>query len=306
MAPALKGSRTTLALRSAVTASFGLALAPATALAGGLTPESPASPNASDSQLAYVVMVVLTLVIALALIGGLLAAVRSGRSKSEEAETADDAPRTRGTNAVQRRVGIAFAALAVVIFVFGIAVTESSRKVEATGNDGLTTAQKDLDFPGGDTKPLEIKVSGQQWLWRYEYPDGTFSYYDMVVPVDTEVVLDIESTDVLHRWWVPALGGMFDAVPGQSNQTWFKADETGTYDGQSTAFSGPAYAQMRARVSVVEPAEYEAWLAEQAKNIQTAQEAVKARVESGDTVAVQLEQDAKQAAADKAALGGDG
>jgi cytochrome c oxidase subunit II len=197
--------------------------------------------------------------------------------------------RTRGTNAAQRRVGVALGALALVIFIFGVIVTESARQVEPTGTDGLTTAQKDLDLPSGDTQPLEITVSGQQWLWRFEYPDGTFSYHDLVVPVDTEVLLDLESTDVLHRWWVPELGGMFDAVPGQSNQAWFKADETGTYEGQSTAFSGPAYAQMRARVTVLEPADYESWLEQQSADIKEAQDVVRDRVESGDTLAVQLE-----------------
>ncbi len=107
-------------------------------------------------------------------------------------------------------------------------------------------------MPGGDNKPLEINVSGQQWLWRYEYPDGTFSYYELVVPVDTEVVLDIKSTDVLHRWWVPALGPWSTPCRARTTSTWFKADEAGTYEGRSTEFSGPGYAPMRARVTVVD------------------------------------------------------
>jgi cytochrome c oxidase subunit 2 len=246
-------------------------------------------------------MVTLTTLIALAAIVGLIAAAR-GRGRRTETEAGEGSVRrTRGTNAVQRRIGAALGVLALAIFIFGIVVTESAREVEPTGSKGLTTAQKDLDLPSGDSAPLEITVSGQQWLWRYEYPDGTFSYYDLVVPVDTAVVLDVESTDVLHRWWIPALGGMFDAVPGQSNRAWFKADETGVYDGQSTAYSGPAYAQMRARVTVVEPAEYEAWLAEQAADIKEAQEMINDRVEAGDTLGVELE--AEAAAADPAAAG---
>ena len=278
---------------------------PSGALAA-LTPESPASPNAEDSQLAYIVMVALTTIIGLAAIIGLIAAAR-GRGRRTEVEAGEVAVRrTRGTNAVQRRIGIAIGALALVVFIFGIVVTESSRQVDPTGADGLTTAQKDLDLPS-DSQPLEINVSGQQWMWRYEYPDGTFSYYDLVVPVDTEVILDVESTDVLHRWWVPALGGMFDAVPGQSNQAWFKADETGVYNGQSTAFSGPAYAQMRAQVTVLEPTEYEAWLEQQATDIKDAQAAIQDRVTAGDTLAVQLEGNptgAEGAAADAAEADG--
>ena len=255
-------------------------MSPASALAGGLTPESPASPNADDTQLAYIVMVVLGTVIALAMIAGLIGAVRGRASSKQAAENLEQA-RTRGTTAIQRRVGGALGILALVVFIFGIVLTEDARKVEATGSSGLTTAQKDLDLPDEGT-PLEIEVSGQQWLWRFEYPDGTFSYEKLVVPVDTEVVLDIVSTDILHRWWVPALGPQVDAVPGQTNHTWFKADEEGTYDGRSTQFSGPSYAQMRAQVEVVSPTEYEGWLAEQAAAIKDAQETVRQAVLDGN------------------------
>ena len=105
-----------------------------------------------------------------------------------------------------------------------------------------------------------IEATGQQWIWRYEYPDGTFSYYELVVPVDTAIVVKLGSTDVVHRWWVPGLGGKFDAVPDQSNQTWFKADEEGSYDGASYQFSGASYAAMRTRVQALSVPEYEAWL----------------------------------------------
>ncbi len=250
-------------------------------MAGGLTPASPVSPGAEDTQTAYIVMVVISLLLAIALVGGLLSAVR-GRGAAPEPR------RTRGTSSLQTRVAAGLSVLALIVFVFGIVMTESSSEVEGTGPDGLLTAQTDLQIPA-DAKPLNIRVSGQQWLWRYEYPDGTFSYYEMVVPVDTAVVLDIESIDVLHTWWVPALGGMADAVPGSSNKAWFKADETGSFEGTSTTFSGPGYPVMRARVTVVEPDEYQAWLGTQAEGIQEAQAAVKAAVEDGTAPGVELE-----------------
>ncbi|MBK5116420.1 MAG: hypothetical protein JJE23_05810 [Thermoleophilia bacterium] len=258
---------------------------PAAALGDGLTPASPASPGTEDTQLAYIVMVALGTLIAVGVVIALIAAAR-GRGGAETDREA--APRTRGTSGVQRRAGIGLGLLATVVFVFGIVVTESAREVEPTGADGLTTAQLDIAAPAGDTQPLEIKVSGQQWLWRYEYPDGTFSYYEMVVPVDTAVVLDLESTDVLHRWWVPALTGMFEVAPGSGNQAWFKADEVGTYEGQSTQFSGSSYAAMRAAVRVVEPAEYEAWLTEESQGIQEAQDAVQRAVDDGTAPGVSL------------------
>ena len=93
-----------------------------------------------------------------------------------------------------------------------------------------------------------------------------FSYGELVVPVDTAVVLRITSTDVMHRWFIPALGGQVDAVPGKTAETWFRADREGVYRGQSTFFAGSAYAVMRAWVRVVSPAAYEEYVrAEEAR-----------------------------------------
>jgi heme/copper-type cytochrome/quinol oxidase subunit 2 len=171
----------------------------------------------------------------------------------------------------------AFAVLALVAFVLGVIKTDNAKQVEASGPDGLQaasliTAQRGLSIPAGTkTAPLQITACGQQWIWRYEYPDGTYSYYELVVPVDTAVVLKLCSTDVVHRWYVPGLSGKFDATPGESNQTWFKADETGDFDGASYAFSGASYAVMRTRVHVVDVPTYQAWLEQQAAGIQEAQ-----------------------------------
>jgi heme/copper-type cytochrome/quinol oxidase subunit 2 len=171
----------------------------------------------------------------------------------------------------------AFAVLALVAFVLGVIKTDDAKQVEASGPDGLQaasliTAQRGLSIPSGTkTAPLQIRACGQQWIWRYEYPDGTYSYYELVVPVDTAVVLKLCSTDVVHRWYVPGLSGKFDATPGESNQTWFKADETGDFDGASYAFSGASYAVMRTRVHVVDVPTYQAWLEQQAAGIQEAQ-----------------------------------
>jgi cytochrome c oxidase subunit 2 len=171
-----------------------------------------------------------------------------------------------------------FAAIVVFTFVTGVLLTHDTKKVEASGPDGLQAtsslvAQRSLDLP--DTRqsaaPLEIQACGQQWIWRYQYPDATYSYYELVVPVDTTVILHLCSTDVVHRWWVPGLSPKMDATPGESNLTWFKADETGDYDGASYAFSGASYAVMRTRVHVVDVPIYQAWLEQQAAGIQEAQ-----------------------------------
>ena len=94
--------------------------------------------------------------------------------------------------------------------------------MEASGPEGLQAASSILAQRRSAFPPLaihgaaQIKACGQQWIWRYEYPDGTYSYYELVVPVDTAVILNLCSTDVVHRWWVPGLSGKFDATPGET------------------------------------------------------------------------------------------
>ena len=238
-----------------------------------LSPPSAHSPNADDLNTLYWVMLVIGILLLLAINGALLAVAMRFRS-----ERGREPRRLKLRRPAQLATGGAFALLALVTFVLGVVVTHNAKQVEATGPDGLQSsatfvAQRGLSLPAVSAKsaPLEIKACGQQWIWRYEYPDGTYSYYELVVPVDTAVVLHLCSTDVVHRWWVPGLSGKFDATPGESNNAWFKADQEGIYDGASYAFSGASYAVMRTRVRVVPVQEYMTWLQQQAAGIQDAQ-----------------------------------
>ncbi|WP_199671353.1 cytochrome c oxidase subunit II [Salinisphaera sp. Q1T1-3] len=138
---------------------------------------------------------------------------------------------------------------------------------------------------------VTIDVTGHQWLWEYRYPntgvhfysrlaadsrraelgvDGTrpadVSHYlrdvdhPLVVPVNAKVVLNITSSDVIHSWWVPALGGKTDAIPGRTNHKWFTADAIGTYRGQCAELCGRGHAFMPIVVKVVSKADYIAWI----------------------------------------------
>jgi heme/copper-type cytochrome/quinol oxidase subunit 2 len=232
----------------------------------------------------YWVMLVLGLVLLVAINLAVIAMVmrfRSARGR-EPRRLVVRRPAQFGTAAV-------FALIALAAFVIGVVETHDAKKVEASGPNGLQatsnlTAQRSLDLPAtsASSAPLQIQACGQQWIWRYQYPDGTYSYSELVVPVDTSVILHLCSTDVVHRWWVPGLAPKMDVTPGESNSTWFKADETGTFDGASYAFSGASYAVMRTQVRVVDVPTYQAWLQQQAAGIQEAQDFVqKALGESG-------------------------
>jgi cytochrome c oxidase subunit II len=127
--------------------------------------------------------------------------------------------------------------------------------------------------PGGEK--LQVRVNGQQYLWRYDYDapgnKQLFSYHDLYVPVGTTVVLKITSSDVVHSWWIPDLGPKTDATPGHTNDTWFRVDKAGEYYGECAELCGDNHADMRARVIALPPDEFTAWQERQAADIQKSQ-----------------------------------
>jgi cytochrome c oxidase subunit II len=174
---------------------------------------------------------------------------------------------------VQFRVGAVLTVFAALVFAISIVYTDKAETTPATGTDGLAAAE---------TQPLRIEATGQQWLWRYDYPNGTFSYYKLVVPVDTAVELQLQSTDVVHTWNVPDLAGKRDAVPGKVHQVVFRAEEEGSFGGESATLSGQSYAAMRTEVEVVSPKAYEDFVESQGTEIQEAQERVAGLIEKGE------------------------
>jgi len=230
---------------------------------------SPSSPGTDQIDTLLWIGFAAAAILVVAVVVGLLYALRRYR-----AERGAEPRQLTGGRRIQLRVGAALGALAAVILVLSIIYTDKARELPATGAAGLQVSH---------SEPLKIETTGQQWLWRYEYPNEAFSYYKLVVPVDTAVELDLVSTDVVHTWDVPDLAGKRDAVPGKTNHVIFRADEEGTYSGQAATLSGQAYAAMRTEVEVVSPEEYEAFIADQKRDIQTAQDRVVGLIENGET-----------------------
>jgi len=103
--------------------------------------------------------------------------------------------------------------------------------------------------------------------------NSVFSYTTLYVPTDTTVTLDIDAQDVAHSWWIPKLGGKFDAVPGYTNNTWFKIPGrlAGTrFRGQCAELCGRNHANMIAFVVAMKPNQFEAWLDRQRNAIKRA------------------------------------
>lgn len=202
-------------------------------------------------------------------VGALLYVVRRYRS-----ERGAEPRQLLSGRRLQFRVAGVLTVFAALLFILGIVFTDNAREKPNTGEAGLASLKGE---------PLKIEATGQQWLWRYDYPNGAFSYYKLVVPVDTAVELELVSTDVVHTWNVEELARKADAVPGKTNKVLFSADEEGSYLGDSATLSGQAYAAMRTEVEVVSPDEYEEFVETQKEEIQAAQEKVVSQIENGET-----------------------
>jgi heme/copper-type cytochrome/quinol oxidase subunit 2 len=174
---------------------------------------------------------------------------------------------------LQFRAGAVLTIFAALLFVLGVVFTDKAREAPSTGEAGLAAAK---------TEPLKIKASGQQWVWRYDYPNGSFSYYKLVVPADTAIALELVSTDVVHTWNVNDLAPKADAVPGKTHTIVFSSEDEGVYKGDASTLSGQSYAPMRTAVEVVSPQEYEEFVKTQKSEIEAAQERVVGLIENGE------------------------
>ena len=229
---------------------------------------APHSPGTDQIDTLLWIGFVAATIVVIAINAALIYAVRRNR------ERRGVEPRPVGdTRRVQFRVGGALTVFAAAIFVLSLVFTGKARETPAAEAAGLAAAK---------TGPLTIQATGQQWLWRYDYPNGAFSYYKLVVPARTPIKLDLLSTDVVHTWDVPDLSGKRDAVPCKTNEVIFRADEEGTYQGQSASLSGQAYAAMRTEVEAVSPQAYEDFLEQQKADIETAQDRVVGLIEDGE------------------------
>ena len=151
------------------------------------------------------------------------------------------------------------------------------------GSFSLPILFNQLEIPESE---VTIKATGNQWYWNYEYPEHKFNFdafmlereelaeygykadeyllatdYPVVVPVNTNIRMQIAGADVIHAWKIPAFGVHMDAVPGRLNETWFNADKEGIFFGQCSELCGKNHAYMPIVVKVVSKELYKKWLA---------------------------------------------
>jgi len=280
--------RLLLALVPALAAA--LFAAPA-AHAGLLFPEAGGSPNADSIKTLYIMVFVLALFIFAGVEGALLYSLFKYRARKGRT-----AAQIHGNTKLEIgwTVGAAVILIFITFFTFlklGAIKDPKPSVVDANGQpvamtDGnIQLASTDIKIPPGEK--MTIAVNGQQYVWRYGYPgkDNLLVYTDMVVPVGMTVLLDITADDVVHSWWIPKLGGKFDAVPGYTNKTWFQIPPSALKDGQKqVVFNGQCaelcgrnHANMYGRVIGMRMADYKKWYAEKVQAVKDARTKVAAQ-----------------------------
>lgn len=244
-------------------------------MALSLNPDA-GSPGISDANTLHWILFIFLVVVVVVVNLAILRAVR---------------PRTRavspksGRRISQTKLVSGLAVVALALFVVATVFSDKSREIPVSTETvaGQTEGQ-----------PLVIKASGQQWLWRFNYPNTAFSYRRLIVPAGVTVRLDLTSTDVVHGWNVPELTGKVQAIPGETNPVYFRADEPAVYHSRSSVLSGQGYDTMEIEVEVLPPDEYEAAIKKLKTDIQDAQDKVEAEFQaSKEKAAVADKQDEK-------------
>lgn len=128
----------------------------------------------------------------------------------------------------------------------------------------VPSVQKIFEYTDCSADSMDISVVGHQWWFEYQYEDHAITTANVLaIPTGTEICLRMTSEDVIHNYWVPKLNGKRYLVPGQETILLLEADDPGEYWGQCAEFCGLSHALMRARVVAYEPADFDAWVAEQ-------------------------------------------
>jgi cytochrome c oxidase subunit 2 len=229
------------------TTALGLVLVAAAAAGnGGFAPVPPESPNAEGITQSFWFITVFAVAI-LVLVEGLLIAFLVRYRRGHRARTADGV-QIHGSSRLELTwtIGPVIVLFAIAVFVF----------VKLPGIADVPSAS-------AGWAPLEIEVVGQQFAWEYRYPNGVVQIDHLRAPAGRAVELKVTAPDwdVIHSWWIPALGGKIDAIPGRVNTTWFQAAKPGIYKGQCAELCGLYHAKMLASVEVMDRAAFAAWLA---------------------------------------------
>lgn len=122
----------------------------------------------------------------------------------------------------------------------------------------LTARTMGASDPPAD-RPPDVTIIAHQWWWEARYASGAIAANEIHIPAGRKLLVELQSADVIHDFWVPALARKIDANPGIANHLWLGADAPGVYDGACAEYCGTQHAWMRIRVIADAPADFDAW-----------------------------------------------
>jgi cytochrome c oxidase subunit 2 len=244
-----------------------------------LTPDSGGSANADSIDTLYKIILAVAVLVFAGVEGVLLYSLIKFRVRKGAVPA-----QIRGNTKLEVGWTVGAAAILVVLAIVTFVMLDDIRTPPNSDADGFRAAEiEQVAGPSAyqpvppNGRALAIKVNGQQYVWRYTYPDdddndqnNVFNYEELVVPTKTTVALEIAAQDVAHSWWIPELGGKADAVPGHLNYTWFKIPKPGVFRGQCAELCGRNHADMVATVRALEPTAFQSWLDSKKSQIEAA------------------------------------
>jgi cytochrome c oxidase subunit 2 len=211
---------------------------------GGIAPPAE-TPQAEGIRDLYWIVLGISAVIFVIVEGALIAFVVQYRNRGRP--RTDEGPQIRGHTRLELIwTGIPVLILAAIIFFVFYKLP------------GI----KDVPDANAAGEKVTVQVEGRQFYWRYVYPNGAISVNELRLPAGrpVELVISAPDNDVIHSWWVPAVAGKMDAIPGKENHLRFEAPQPGIYKGQCAEFCGVQHALMLAQVQSVPSGEFDSWV----------------------------------------------
>lgn len=220
---------------------------------GGLSPifPAPVSPNGQGIYDLYLGISIPAIIVFVGVEAALLWVVVKYRRSRQPAGYVP--PQIHGHNGLE--IAWTLAPLAIVLVIAGFSFAELQR-----------------DFQPIDNQQMLVKVSGHQFGWDYQYENGVVVHQEgtlagdvqpFVVPTNTLIKLQFEGTDVIHSWWVQAISGKTDAVPGYPNFSWMKIDQPGKWRGECAELCGAGHSTMQIIVQAMSQSDYDQWMQQQ-------------------------------------------
>ena len=217
---------------------------------GGISPifPTPVSPNGQGIYDLYIWISIPAIIIFVAVEVALLWVVLRYRRSRQPAGYVP--PQIHGHTGLE--IAWTIAPLIVVLAIAAYSFVELHRNFQPINNQQMT-----------------VVVSGHQFGWDYRYDNGIVVHQEgtlvgevtpFVVPTHTLVKLQFEGTDVIHSWWVPAISGKTDAVPGYDNFSWLKIDQVGKWRGECAELCGAGHGTMQIIVQAMDQKDYDIWV----------------------------------------------